>query len=314
MDHKAGQIHLSYTKSMTLKYMPLNNHLTFSCNDLVVVDHYRPLLQRYCLDSLDSLFKNEVGTLLSQPGISQWRERIRLVLNDKEGNPKTFYLKRFRNPPHKEYREVGNARGARSVAAVEWTWLWTLHQLKIPVAQPIAFGQEFEHGKEKRSAILIEEVPGNSLEFWFDQWGKTDRQKIVKLIEPVADLVAGLHRNGFFHRDLYLCHIFYDPESPLEHALHLIDLQRVIKPIWRRKRWVIKDLASLNYSVPLQSLSTKDRIRWLKRYLEVTTLSPKDKRLLYRIIKKTQRIAKHDSNRHIRLYGTETRNKMEYTL
>src|SRR6185436_18432553 len=83
------------------------------------------------------------------------------------------------------------------------------------------------------------------------------------------------HGQGFVHRDLYLSHGFLDPVvieteeqgSPREPAFSLIDLQRVFKPKWYCRRWVIKDLAALNISTPGDIISQSERFRFLCRYV-----------------------------------------------
>ena len=121
-----------------------------------------------------------------------------------------------------------------------------------------------------------------------------DRLTIQRLITATAALISRLHRQGYIHRDLYLSHVFYDPSSPMERSLRLIDLQRVIRPRWRFRRWIVKDLASLNFSTPSRLVSRTDRVRWLRRYLGIEKLDASARRLVYRIVGKTQRIAERE--------------------
>jgi hypothetical protein len=109
-----------------------------------------------------------------------------------------------------------------------------------------------------------------------------------------------LHRCGFVHRDLYLSHIFHDAEARPEESLHLIDLQRVHRPRGAGRRWIVKDLAALNYSVPPRLVRRTDRLRWLTYYLGTPKLDASARRLVYRIVGKTQSIARHDRRRTAR--------------
>ena len=270
-------------------------------NDLTVATGYEELLRANHLDTLDALFACTGGESLAKPGLSSWRERIRLPLQ-KATEPRTLYLKRFRNPPMTARREVRRSgSGASSVAGVEWTWMHRLAHAGIPCAKPVAFGQELERGRERRSAVVTEAVSGKSLETWVSEWSESDRMTIRGLIKPLAGLVARLHAQGYFHRDLYLSHLFYDPALPPEESLHLIDLQRVICPTWQRGRWVVKDLASLNFSAPSNLVSPTDRLRWLKHYAGVSKLDGPTKSLAYGVIGKSARIARHDRRRRERL-------------
>jgi hypothetical protein len=106
-----------------------------------------------------------------------------------------------------------------------------------------------------------------------------------------------MHRLGFVHRDLYLSHIFFHEGQLAGPKLSLIDLQRVGKPRWRQSRWVVKDLAALNFSAPASLISRADRLRWLVAYLRCASLDAAGRRLAYRVIGKTERIARKELRR-----------------
>jgi len=272
-----------------------------SHNDLLIVPAYEGLLRSNQLDSLDALFSVSDAESLTKPGLGPWRQRLRLTLNV-SGSGRTFYLKRFANPPASVRREVRRAGyDAKSVAGLEWTWMHRLAGEGIPCVKPVAFGEDLHGSRERRSAILTAAVPGDSLERFADRWGDSDRGTVRRLIPPLAKLVARLHGRGYIHRDLYLSHVFYDPTTGVEKSLCLIDLQRVIRPRWGRRRWIVKDLASLNYSAPGHLVSRTDRIRWLKHYLALPKLDASARRLAHRVVGKTKRIAKHDRRRTARL-------------
>ena len=270
-------------------------------NDLTVVATHETTLRANRLDSLEALFTVGRGETLGKPGLAPWRERIRLTLTD-DGHERTFYLKRFTNPPGHARREVRRSgSGALSVAGMEWAWMNALTRDGIACVRPVAFGQELARGRERRSAILTEAVPGKSLEAWMSEWNQADRAVIRRLSAPVAELIARLHNAGYIHRDLYLAHVFFDPTAPPEKSLHLIDLQRVRRPTGRFRRWIVKDLAALNYSAPARLVSRSDRLRWLKRYLGTSKLDASARRLAYRVIGKTFTVARHDRRRMVRL-------------
>lgn len=305
-------------------------------NDLVIAAGYEQLLCANGLDSLDALFNVTNAELLSKPGLATWRERLRLILTDRTrthptpssgrplphgrgsvwrdrighsdleagGEQCTLYLKRFSNPPLSARRAVRRSgSGASSMAGVEWAWMTRLAADGIPCVKPVAFGEEIRGSKEMRSAVVTAAAPGASLESWFARWDEGDRAIVRNLIKPLAALVARFHERGYIHRDLYLSHLFYDPGSPPEESLCLIDLQRVVRPRLRHRRWIIKDLASLNFSSPRHLVSNTDRLRWLTHYLRVSKLDAPAKRLIYRVIGKTQGIAGHEGRRRARWRG-----------
>jgi len=273
---------------------------------LTTVPRYDALLRRHHLHSLDALFALPNDAALGKPGLEPWRERLRITLRDGDTD-RTFYLKRFRNPPSSARREVRRSgSGARSIAGVEWAWMQRLTADGILCTQPVAFGEEIVNQRERRSAVLTAGAPGRSLEAWAGEWTTDDRPRVRGLLEPLAELIRRFHGCGYVHRDLYLSHIFFDPSAPTTERFRLIDLQRVMKAEAGTRRWIVKDLAALNYSVPSPFATDTDRLRWLTRYLGFRKLDAAARRLVYRVVGKTQRIAWHDAHRAVRRVRTET--------
>lgn len=265
--------------------------------DLTVVADFVPLMQGAGLNSLEALLTADRGVSLTKPGLERWRERIRLTLSSPHGET-VLFLKRFTAPPGRIRREVRRSgSAARSVAGVEWTWLHRLASAGIPCPQPVAFGEELAGGRERRSAVLMSAVPGRSLEAWAKAGPAPDRRTVLRLVEGTAALVSNLHRAGYAHRDLYLSHLFVDDAEPGAPVVYLIDLQRVRHFAGVLRRWIIKDLAALNYSTPPHLATAADRLRWLKRYLGVSKLDAAARRLIFRVIGKTARMARHDERR-----------------
>lgn len=284
----------------TVTEQPVTGAVVDSSSGLTITAGYEEILAANGLDSLDALFEVAQGEALSKPDLSPWRERLRLTLDVSDGR-RTFYLKRFLSPPRAARREVHRSgTGAASVAGLEWTWLQRLTAAGLPCAPPVAFGEQRRGSREIRSAIMTAAVPGHSLEQWAAIWRETDRARARGLVRPLARLVSRLHQCGYVHRDLYLSHIFHDPDAAVEESLHLIDLQRVYRPQWAGRRWIVKDLAALNYSVPCHLVHRTDRLRWLTYYLGAPKLDASARRLVYRIVGKTQRIARHDRRRTAR--------------
>jgi len=201
-----------------------------SMNDLKIVTAYRDLLARNALDTPEAFFDPQLGEPLDKPGLASWRERRRIDLDD-EGRTRTFYLKRFTNAPATARREIRRAGcDAKSVAGIEWGWMRKLAGLGIPCAEPVALCEERVYGYPQRSAVLMAAVPGQSLEAWVRGWNATDRAIIRGLFQPLSEMIAALHEAGIVHRDLYLSHIFFDAQAPVEISLRLIDLQRMFQP------------------------------------------------------------------------------------
>lgn len=274
------------------------------------------------LASLEAVLQTPGDDDLHKPGLAGWRQRLRLKLPAPGGGePAVIYLKRYTKPPLKE-QWANRKQGHADCAAVEWHWLTELDRLGVPGPVPVLYGSKRRRGLEAASVMATAAVPGEALERWVPRQlgpGGTlaDRATKLRLIAMTADLVAKLHGQGLIHRDLYLAHLFLDPrvlapgssdadpgDASLPGGITLIDLQRMIRPRLRWRRWVVKDLSALNYSTPADAASTADRVRWFRRYRGLAgdaRLSPDDKALIRAVVAKTGRVARHDAKRNKRL-------------
>jgi len=286
-----------------------------------MTDEHRHLLCRSGLGELGAVFAWRAGQRLDKPGLQIWRQRWRVCLSDGTSEPaeRTFYLKRFDRPPLRQQLQRWRQGYWRlSTAGVEWRNARQLAAVNVATAQPAAFGQEMVGPWERRSFVLMSEVKGESLERWVPKClPPTDREDDLRrrrmLIDRLARFVAGFHTSGFVHRDLYLSHIFI---SNIEMSLPahagggevftLIDLQRVFRPNWRRRRWVVKDLAALNYSTPSDRVGRRERLRFLCRYARLCGRFGSARRLAPLIEAKTARNARHERQQNGILQGPAT--------
>ncbi|MHC5039727.1 MAG: lipopolysaccharide kinase InaA family protein [Planctomycetota bacterium] len=197
-----------------------------------------------------------------------------------EGSLKKGYLKRHRP-------------SSPAPAATEWENWQKVKGLGIRVPEVIAFGW----GPEG-SFIMTEEIQGG----WpLDQYLRDHFPPPVRgtavhekrqILEELAAMAQALHEADLCHRDYYLCHVFITPRE--EGRLHLIDLQRVRRARPLKHRWIVKDLAALNYSATKDFTSTSDRIRFFKAYTGIPRLDVRSKRMIRRVVRKTERIRRHD--------------------
>lgn len=279
----------------------MTEHAAATQSGLHIVAQHVALLQQHGLDTLEALCDSDLGEALTKPGLANWRERIRIEL-DAPGGPKTLFLKRFRPPPAARRRAIrASGLKVRSMAEIEWAWMHALADDGIPAVRPVALGAALNGKRESCSLILAEAVPGRSLEQWSKTWIADSTRFPRSLLATTSALVARFHACGYVHRDLYLAHLFFDPDAPTEDALHLIDLQRVMKPRWRQRRWIVKDIASLNYSTPRALVSQTDRMRWLKTYLGADRIDAEAKRFVRLVVAKSRQIGRHDRRRSRRL-------------
>ncbi len=269
-----------------------------SLGDLWVARDYADLFRGHGLTSLDALFGVEANVRLDKPGLPPWRERLRLDLDGGDGRTAVFFLKRYRSPPPGAQRERIRA-GARThgTAWIEWKWARRLAADGVACARPVVFGEAMSGGRERCSAVMLESAPGESLE----RWAAEEAERCTRLfLAAVAAFVRRFHAAGYVHRDLYLCHIFFDASAPEGRQLRLIDLQRMKRPVLFKARWMVKDLAALNYSTPPRVATRTDRVRFLRIWLGTRRLGARGKRMARRICAKTDRIGRHDARRAAR--------------
>jgi hypothetical protein len=179
-------------------------------------------------------------------------------------------------------------RKGRSADAVrEWHALQRLRVPGVELPRPLFLAR-----RGATSVVGMAGVAGRALDALLAQrrgrWA-------AGVLMPAA--LRSLHRQGWVYRDMYWNHVFatFDaataprPEAP---PLAWIDVERVFKPRWRMRRWVIKDLAGLSASVPSgAAISRSDRLRFLRDYLG--GLGPGWKALAKAVARKAARIEAH---------------------
>ncbi len=108
------------------------------------------------------------------------------------------------------------------------------------------------------------------------------------LIAEVARVARRFHEAGYNHRDLYCCHFFIKEPEAGRFLVRLIDLQRVQQRRRFRRRWIVKDLAQLAYSAPRERVKCTHKMAFVRAYLGVQKLRPRDKRLIRAVLAKQQ--------------------------
>ncbi|MFK7742091.1 MAG: lipopolysaccharide kinase InaA family protein [Planctomycetota bacterium] len=175
-----------------------------------------------------------------------------------------------------------------SGARTEWHWLHMLPMLGVRAPDPIA-----SRFTSRRAMIVTAAVSGRSLDAWLVDARREGwlAQAFAYVCQDVADMVARLHRQGVVHRDLNTAHLFVaDPRLP-DSPPTLIDVERMFEPRWRRRRWIVKDLASLLASSPVP-VTTRVWWRFLRGY--APELGQRERRrLAFAVRRKAKRIAAH---------------------
>ncbi|MBI5191814.1 MAG: hypothetical protein HZA08_00035 [Nitrospirae bacterium] len=180
----------------------------------------------------------------------------------------------------------------------EWDVIQAFHEHGIPTLTAVAAGEDVSLFHQE-SFLITEELKGfQSLEMYLKTQiiPPLSKEKIINkraLIKEVAEIARTMHGAGFNHRDFYCCHIFIKPEDG-KRQWRVLDLQRVDRRRWFRKRWIIKDLAALNYSAPVNIISKTDRLRFLINYFGSKEDVRHQMSLISDVVRKTDRIREHD--------------------
>lgn len=283
-------------------------------NGIMAARDDRDVLAKAGIRSINDVFELSEGKNLTKPGLASYRDRIRLTLRGADGGERACYLKRYRRPPLiEQLRRMREHDRRDSSAKREAHFIKRLSLLGIPTMHCLAWGQEMNGPWERRSFIITEEIAGESLEKLVGRLSSTpavsrclteaisprDRHEIIRQLAIIA---RQLHQHRLFHRDLYLSHVFLTRNADGGIVLRLIDLARMIEKPLLRERWVIKDLAALNYSSPSPLVTRADRMRFLYHYccaaecrLSLRLIWP-DK-LAKKVMRRTARMARHDLSR-----------------
>lgn len=317
------------------------------------IDRHRILANERFLPELRRLGLDTFDAVMAYTGGEPYRDvpdrlTVRIPVTGPDGRPSAIYLKRHQRVDRGAWIEgLLKWRKARTRADAECRNIFLLAEFDIPTVRPVALGQRQTWRRRQQSFLMTEEIPrgvpaDDYLKAHFAATSPTapgpdDKRKTIakhRLVRRIGGLARRLHRSGFYHRDLYLCHVFvrdlpqaddedrgHDPRwssgtassaamtpGGKDWALHLIDLQRVRWPGPGKvgRRWIVKDLAELNYSAPAEAVTRTDKVRFLREYLalgsarETGRLRRRARKLVRDVLAKTRRIARHDARRQVR--------------
>ncbi len=150
-----------------------------------------------------------------------------------------------------------------------------LNEAGVKTLKVAAFGRRGSNPATRESFLLTDPVsPALSLEGLALCWQITRPEAAVRraLIRRVAKITRAMHESGVNHRDFYLCHLLLQTDSELSvHAIEtaritIIDLHRAQCRERVPKRYLVRDLAGLYFSVMELGLSKSDRLRFLAAY------------------------------------------------
>lgn len=271
---------------------------------LLVNRAFSRVLRAHGLTTCQALLEYEGGVVVRRVNA---RETRRLSLDGPEG-PVTFYLKRH-GPPAWRDRIMPWLHGARPIhgARNEWEAILSFIAAGIPTMTPVAFGEVDRKSLLMTEALaarcnLLELIGGRPVEHVTPANDSRDDEivddtprkrapsagTLRALVEQVAATARRMHAAGLHHQDFYLNHLLLGDED--EARVSVIDLGRVRRQSPLALRWIVKDLAQLNFSA--LRLPARERLRFLRQYLG-RPLDAGDRSLIRRIEAKSRRIDLH---------------------
>jgi tRNA A-37 threonylcarbamoyl transferase component Bud32 len=193
-------------------------------------------------------------------------DRMNFRIDGAEGS---FFLK-----VHRE----GAWSGRKTRARQEWDNHLRLWALGIPAPIPVAWGVE-----QDRSFFMSRALEGETADAFAARWPHLSHHEREILSFRLATHLSRLHRRGYYHRDLYLCHVVV-----VTNEVYLIDLQRLADGTRCPRHRRIKDLAALLYSSLDLPFSRTDRLRFFKRYHGGGRIGGKGKALIRNVARKAE--------------------------
>jgi len=198
-----------------------------------------------------------------------------------------FYIKRCSQIPLKERIKSAVSLKFRSYDALnEWNALLRFHELGLNTMTPVAAGS-LPDGRTFVLSLGLRDYRRASEIFP----GLQDETAKKELIEKIALFAGRMHANGIGHQDFYLVHMFVMNDTS---EVYLIDLQRCVMAGNLGKRWIVKDLGQLYFSVR-DYVDKKDIELFISIYNKsFQGAGPlEDKKLADAVLRKAEKIKAH---------------------
>ncbi|KAB7627324.1 lipopolysaccharide core heptose(I) kinase RfaP [Alkalilimnicola sp. S0819] len=186
-----------------------------------------------------------------------------------------FFIKVHRGVGWREvFKNLSQGKLPVLGAGNEWRAIRRLHALGLDTMREVALGVRGLNPAAQESFLVTEELAETlSLEQYAALWATQPPAPAFRraLIKEVARIARVLHGNGVNHRDFYICHLLMDRAQlarpdPASLRLYVIDLHRAQCRRRTPRRWVVKDVGALYYSVMDLGLGRRDLLRFMREY------------------------------------------------
>jgi heptose I phosphotransferase len=271
---------------------------SFDAGRLVINREFRPLFEARGMMTFAALFDLQGGEVVRAIG---HRSTARIALSAGE-KTEVFFLKRHQ-PAGLVERLKPLLHLSRPIvgARTEWEAILRYHAARIPTMTPVAFG---ENGL--RSLVMTCDLKTDcTLLDWANDVSsrrhvRRDTAHVAlaerrAIIAHVARIARRMHNYGLHHQDFYLNHLLCRG-NPADLDIRVIDLGRARHRRPLSRRWIIKDLAQLDFSA--RKLSCSDRLRFLRLYLG-RPFRPADRWLIRQVVLKSRWIAGHTAKNNL---------------
>ncbi len=238
---------------------------------MVVIAQHEALLQSLGLATIEQVRRFRGELVKNHRGR---RDIVRVRVPSGEGanaKERVFYLKRNLKPYRKDGWNSLLQRGrVWSLSRQEWENSRRLEAAGLHVAGLVAYGEECGWFREKFSYLITEAATGSqTVEEFLGEC--RDRALRRRVLDALAQEVQKLHAAGLASPDLFTRHWFVaaPPASSRETAgptFCLIDMCRLDHGRMLTAARRARDLAALNITAPLRSVSARERLRFLKVY------------------------------------------------
>jgi hypothetical protein len=233
-------------------------------------ERWRSILAFNALEDFEALWElNAEWFEAPNRGRGGWSGVARCELSLPDGGKSAIFLKRQEN--HNARSLWHPLRGVPTLLR-EFEQIMAYRADAILSLEPVYFGMR-GRGKGQRAVLVTEELTGfSSLDAYQQIWqheGAPPRHERLEILQAVAGLLRRMSVHGIQHGCFYPKHVFIRIADGLPET-RAIDLEKS-----RRRPFfmcALRDLYSLShYASPVWSRT--DRMRFLKRYLDISRMN-----------------------------------------
>ncbi len=175
-------------------------------------------------------------------------------------------------------------------AVDEFKTICDFHSENIPTITPVCSGEKKRWFFEEKSFLITESLNDAERLDKILADNTFSKRQLLDIFLKLANLIKKLHGCGFIHKDLYLCHIMMDKKG----NLFIVDLHRVKRFKNPSLRYLVKDIAALNYSADEIKIRNYYKVTFIKNYFSREKLNSEMKSFINKVNRKTEKMKKHN--------------------